>query len=62
MTSMTFVRAAPRVPAMWPSKRKLDEEKPKHADLAQQNRFGPAFFHRMLRMLVKALQSPNTGH
>jgi hypothetical protein len=47
---------------MWPSKRKLDEEKPKHADLAQQNSFGPAFFHRMLRMLVKAWQSPNTGH
>jgi hypothetical protein len=26
---------------MWPNKRKLDEEKSKHASLAQQNGFGP---------------------
>jgi hypothetical protein len=30
--------------SMWPSKRKLDQEKSKHAGLAQQNGFGPAFF------------------
>jgi hypothetical protein len=28
----------------------LDEEKPKHAGLAQQNGFVPAFLHRMLRL------------
>jgi hypothetical protein len=28
---------------MWPSKRKLDEEKSKNASLAEQNDFGPAF-------------------
>jgi hypothetical protein len=28
----------------------LDEEKPKHAGLAQQNGFIPAFLHRMLRL------------
>jgi hypothetical protein len=43
---------------MWPSKRKLDEEKPKHADFAQQNSFGPACFHRMLRLLVKGTAKP----
>jgi hypothetical protein len=43
---------------MWPSKRKLDEEKPKHAHLAQQNSFGAAFFHRMLRLLVKGAAKP----
>jgi len=36
---------------MCPSKRKLDEEKLKHAGLAQQNGFGPAFFQRMLRLV-----------
>jgi hypothetical protein len=36
---------------MWPSKRKLEEEKLKHAALAQQNGFGPAFFHGMLRLV-----------
>ncbi len=30
--------------SMWPCKRKLHEEKSKHAGLAQQNSFGPAFF------------------
>jgi hypothetical protein len=43
---------------MWPNKRKLDEEKPKLADLAQQNSFGPAFFHRMLRLLAKGTAKP----
>jgi hypothetical protein len=36
---------------MWPSKRKLGEENSKHAGLALQNGFGPASFHRMLRLL-----------
>jgi len=43
---------------MWPSKRKLDEEKRKHADLAEQNSFAPAFFHRMPRLLVKGTAKP----
>jgi hypothetical protein len=34
----------------------LDEEKSKHASLAQQNGFGPAFLHRMLSW-QKAQQS-----
>jgi hypothetical protein len=55
----TNLRAAPAVLSMWPSKRKLVEEKSKHASLAQQNGFGPAFFHRMLR-LVKGTAEPNT--
>ncbi len=55
----TNLRAAPAVLSMWPSKRKLVEEKSKHASLAQQNGFGPAFFHRMLR-LVKGTSEPNT--
>jgi hypothetical protein len=35
----TGLRAAPLVLSMWPCKRKLDEEKLKHASLAQQNGF-----------------------
>jgi hypothetical protein len=31
-----------------------------HCGLAQQNGFGPAFFHRMLR-LVKGMAEPNTS-
>jgi hypothetical protein len=31
-----------------PCKLKLDEEKSKHAGLAQQNGFGPAFLHSLL--------------
>ncbi len=37
----------------------LDEEKSNHAGLAQQNGFGPAFFHILLR-LVKGTTKPNT--
>jgi hypothetical protein len=37
----------------------LDEEKSKHASLAQQNGFGPAFLHRMLR-LAKGTAEPST--
>jgi hypothetical protein len=44
---------------MWLYKRKLSEEKSKHASLAQQNGFGPAFLHRMLR-LVKGTAKPDT--
>jgi len=29
----------------------LDEEKPKDASLAQQNGFGPAFLHSLLRLV-----------
>jgi hypothetical protein len=53
------VRVAPLVLSMWPCKRKLNEEKSKHAGLAQHNGFGPAFLHRMLR-LVKGTTKPNT--
>jgi hypothetical protein len=45
------LRAAQPVLSMWPCKIKLDEEKAKHAGLAQQNGFGPAFLHRMLRLV-----------
>jgi hypothetical protein len=45
--------------SMWPCKLKLDEEKLKHARLAQQNGFGPAFLHSFLR-LVKGTAKPNT--
>jgi hypothetical protein len=37
----------------------LDEEKSKHVSLAQQNGFGAAFLHRMLR-LAKGRAKPNT--
>jgi hypothetical protein len=35
----------------------LDEEKSKHAGLAQQNHIGPAFFLHMMLMLAKGVQS-----
>jgi hypothetical protein len=35
---------------MWPSKLKLDEEKLKHAGLAQQNGFGPTVLDILLRV------------
>jgi hypothetical protein len=38
--------------------KKLCEEKSKHAGLALQNGFGPAFSRRMLR-LVKGIAKPN---
>jgi hypothetical protein len=34
---------------VWTIKRKLNEEKSKHASLALQNGFGPAFFHTRCR-------------
>jgi hypothetical protein len=37
----------------------LDEENPKHAGLAQQNGFGPAFVNSVLT-LVKHTAKPNT--
>jgi len=37
----------------------LDEEKSKHAGLAQQNAFDPTFLHTMLR-LAKGTAKPNT--
>jgi hypothetical protein len=43
---------------MWPSKIKTDLEKSKHAILTQENGFGPAFFHRKLR-LVSGTTEPN---
>jgi hypothetical protein len=37
----------------------LNEEKSKHASLAQQNGFGPAFLHTLLK-LVKGIAKLNT--
>jgi hypothetical protein len=31
----------------------MDEEKSKHVILAQQNSFGPAFFHKILRLVKR---------
>jgi hypothetical protein len=44
---------------MWPCELKLDEEKSKHAGLALQNGFDPAFFHCFVR-LVKGPALHNT--
>jgi hypothetical protein len=38
-------------------KLKLDEEKSKHAGLAQQNDFSPTFWHKFVDDIVKAQQS-----
>jgi len=38
----------------------LNEEKSKHAGLVQQNGFGPAFLHMMLR-LAKGRAKPDSG-
>jgi hypothetical protein len=38
-------------------KLKLDEEKTKHAALAQQNGFGPTFLHSLLRLLKDLAKS-----
>jgi hypothetical protein len=43
---------------MSPCKLKLDEEKSKHAILAQQNGFGSTFLHYLVR-LVKGTANPN---
>ncbi len=48
----------PNSKCMWPCKRKLDEEKWKHAGLAQQNSFGPALLFKIQR-LVKGPAKPN---
>jgi len=47
------LRAAPLRLSMWPCERKLNKEKSKHAPLSQQNGFGPAFLHIMLRLVKK---------
>jgi hypothetical protein len=36
---------------MWPNKRKFDEKKSKHAQLAQQNGFCPTFLHKVLKLV-----------
>jgi hypothetical protein len=53
----TSVRAAPPVHSMWPSKTKLDEEKSKHAGLAQHNGFG---WPCRILSTVKGTAEPNT--
>jgi len=54
------LRVAPLGLSMWSCERKLNEEKSKHAPLSQQNGFGPAFLHMMLR-LVKGTAKLNTS-
>jgi hypothetical protein len=56
---MNSNRATPLVLSMWPCKLTLNEEKWKHANLAQQNSSGPAVLHSLLR-LVKGTVEPNT--
>ncbi len=46
------ITTAPAVLSMWSCKLKLDDEKSKHAYLAQQNGFGPAFQHNLLRVVT----------
>jgi len=41
----------PLMLGMWPNKLKMDEEKSKHVILAQENSFGLAFFHKILRLV-----------
>ncbi len=55
----TILTAALAVLSMWPWKSKFDEEKSKHAGLGQQDGFGPAFLHSLLR-LAKGTAKPNT--
>ncbi len=45
------LRASPVVFNILHYTSKLDEEKSKYADLAQQNGFGPAFLHSLLRLV-----------
>jgi hypothetical protein len=45
---------------MWPRKRKLNEEKSKHAGLAQEIGFSPAFLQRMLRLRKGGVAMPST--
>ncbi len=49
--SLNIWAASMVVLSMWPSKIKMDEEKSKHANLAQQNGLGPTFFHRRMLKL-----------
>jgi hypothetical protein len=46
-----FLRATPLVLRMWFCKSKLDEEKSKHAGLAEKNDFGPTFLHSLLSLM-----------
>jgi len=52
------LRATPPMLSMQSCKLKLDEEKSKHVGLAQQNGFGAAFLHNLLRF-VKGTAKPN---
>ncbi len=53
------LRASPAMLSMGPCKLKLDEEKSKHAGVAQQNGFGQEFVHNLLRLVTGTAQ-PNT--
>jgi hypothetical protein len=57
--TLSGVRATPSVLGMWPCKLEMDEKKSKHAGLAQQNGFDPAFLHSLLRP-VQDTAKPNT--
>jgi hypothetical protein len=59
------LRATPPVlsnflPCKFKLKLKLEEKNSKHAGLAQQNGFGPAFLHTWLRLVYKGIANPNT--
>ncbi len=51
--------AAPTVLSMWPSKIKLDEEKSKHAVLAQRNVLSPRIFPQMMILIKKCTVERN---
>ncbi len=45
-----LVRASPALLSMWPCTMNLDEEKSKHARLAQQNGSGPRIFVQLAKV------------
>ncbi len=53
-----IVRAIPPMFNMRSCKLILDEKKSKHANLVQQNGFGPTFLHNLLG-LIKGTTKPN---
>jgi hypothetical protein len=55
------LRPSPAVLSMWPCTLEFDEEKSKHAGLAQENGFGQAHLHGLLR-LVKGTAKVCTCH
>jgi len=46
------LRSAPLMLSIWPMKMKWNGEKSKHAVSAEQYGCGPAFFHKMLSLVI----------